>query len=191
MRHSFSLCTLCCVVILGGACVLAAFGAPQGTLSVGAARVDITPPADAALPMSGYNSRKEGFQKIHDHIYARAIVLSDGTHEVGILSWELIGMPDGVWQNLSQRISKELGIPADHVILAGEHVHSAPTVAGVHERYARNDRLYGETGGLRLPGGETGQSEPAASAIWLRDGQGVYKHQPPGGIPGWRMGSGV
>jgi len=132
MRHPFSLCTLCCVVILGGACVLAVFGAPQGTLSVGAARVDITPPADAALPMSGYNSRKEGFQKIHDHIYARAIVLSDGTHEAAILSWELIGMPDGVWQHLSQRISKELGIPADHLILAGEHVHSAPTVAGAY-----------------------------------------------------------
>lgn len=134
MRHLVFLCTLCCVVVLGGACALAAFGAPQGTLSVGAARVDITPPADAALPMSGYDSRKQGFQKIHDHIYARAIVLSDGTHEAAILSWELIGMPDGVWQHLSQRISKDLGIPADDVILAGEHVHSAPTVAGAYTK---------------------------------------------------------
>ena len=134
MRHLFSICTLCCVVIFGGAGALAAFGASEGTLSVGAARVDITPPADAALPMSGYNGRKQGFQKIHDHIYVRAIVLSDGTHQAAILSWELIGMPDGVWQHLSQRISKELGIPADHLILAGEHVHSAPTVAGAYTK---------------------------------------------------------
>lgn len=134
MRHLFSFGMRCCLVILGGACALAAFGAPQGTLSVGAARVDITPPADAALPMSGYEGRKQGFQKIHDPIYARAIVLSDGTHQAAILSWELIGMPDGVWQQVSQRVSKELGIPADHVILAGEHVHSAPTVAGAYTK---------------------------------------------------------
>jgi len=101
---------------------------------VGAARVDVTPPVDAALPMSGYSGRKKGFQKIHDHIYARAIVLSDGTHEAAILAWELIGMPEGVWHELSQRISKELGIPADHLILAAEHVHSAPTVAGAYTK---------------------------------------------------------
>ncbi|TAM80947.1 MAG: hypothetical protein EPN47_13765 [Acidobacteria bacterium] len=134
MRYWFSLCTWCCVVVLAGACALASFGATPGTLSVGAARVDITPPPDAALPMSGYSGRQQGFQKIHDPIYARAIVLSDGTHEAAILSWELIGMPDGVWQDLSQRISKELGIPADHLILAGEHVHSAPTVAGAYTK---------------------------------------------------------
>jgi Neutral/alkaline non-lysosomal ceramidase, N-terminal len=134
MRRLSSLRTWCCVAILACVCAVFSFGAQQGTLSVGAARVDVTPAADAALPMSGYSSRKEGFQKIHDHIYARAIVLSDGTHEAAILSWELIGMPDAVWQQLSQRISKELGIPVDHLILAAEHVHSAPTVAGAYTK---------------------------------------------------------
>ncbi len=134
MQHLPSLRALCSVLILAGACAATSFGAPQGTLSVGAARVDITPPADAALPMSGYSSRTQGFQKIHDHIYARAIVLSDGTNDAAILSWELIGMPDGVWQELSQRISKQLGISTDHLILAGEHVHSAPTVAGAYTK---------------------------------------------------------
>jgi hypothetical protein len=43
------------VAILAG--TLAALGAPQGILSVGAARVDITPPADAVLPMAGYAGR--------------------------------------------------------------------------------------------------------------------------------------
>jgi hypothetical protein len=103
-----------------------------GKLLVGAARVDITPPADAGLPMEGFYSRKQGFQGIHDHIYVRAIVLSDGTSSACILAWELIGMPDNAWQDLSQRISKELGIPADNLILAAEHVHSAPSVAGAY-----------------------------------------------------------
>ena len=134
MRDLFFIRTWSLLVLLIGASALSVFGAQPGTLSVGAARVDITPPAGAALPMSGYDSRKQGFEKIHDPIYARAIVLSDGTREAAILSWELIGMPDGVWHDLTQRIAKELGIPADYVILAGEHVHSAPAVAGAYAK---------------------------------------------------------
>jgi len=123
-------------VILAGASTLTSFAAQpekpaaqQGKLSVGAARVDITPPANAALPMEGYAGRKQGFKGIHDHIYVRAIVLNDGTTSAAILGWELIGMPNHVWQDLSQRISKELGIPVRNLILAGEHVHSAPAPA--------------------------------------------------------------
>lgn len=134
MRHLPFIRTWSCVVILFGASALTSFAAQQGTLSVGAARVDITPAADAALPMEGYNGRKQGFQGIHGHIYVRAIVLSDGTSNAGILAWELIGMPNPVWRDLSQRISKELGIPEDNLILAAEHVHSAPSVGAYEKR---------------------------------------------------------
>lgn len=123
-----SICTWCCVLVLLGVCAPASYGAPQGELSAGAARVDITPPADAALPMSGYAGRKQGFQRIHDHIYVRAIVLSDGTHDAAIVSWELIAVPDPAWQAISQRISSQLGIPADDIILTAVHDHDAPTV---------------------------------------------------------------
>jgi neutral ceramidase len=133
MRDLLSIRNWSSAAILMVACALASLGEQQGMLSAGAARVDITPPADAALPMSGYPGRKR-FQKIHDHIYVRAIVLSNGTRKAAILAWELIGMPTAVWQNVSQRISKELGIPADNLILAGEHVHSAPSVAGAYEK---------------------------------------------------------
>jgi neutral ceramidase len=82
--------------------------------------------------MGGYGARKQGFTSIHDHIYVRAIVLSDGTSSAAILAWELIFMPTPVWQELSQRISSELGIPAENLILAGVHDHSAPTLAGLY-----------------------------------------------------------
>ena len=54
-----------------GAELQPAQAAEGGALQAGAAKIDITPASDAALPMSGYASRKEGFQGIHDHIYAR------------------------------------------------------------------------------------------------------------------------
>jgi hypothetical protein len=106
------------------------FGAPRGTLQVGAAKVDITPAPDAALPMAGYAGRAQGFQRIHDHIYARAIVISDGTNQAALLAWELVAMPTHVWEELSQRVGKELGIPPANVIFAAVHDHGAPSLSG-------------------------------------------------------------
>jgi len=113
---------------------LASLGAPRGPLQVGAARVDITPAADAALPMSGYGGRTQGFQRIHDHIYVRAIVLRDGASQAAVVAWELIGVPNHVWEELSQRIAKELGMPVDNILLAAVHDHGAPSLAGMYGR---------------------------------------------------------
>ena len=79
--------------------------------------------------MGGYGARTQGFQRIHDHIYVRAIVLSDGTRQAVLLAWELVFMPTHVWEALSQRITQELGIPAENLILAAVHDHGAPTLA--------------------------------------------------------------
>jgi neutral ceramidase len=119
-------------VLLLGAFVLPALAADTGVLQAGAAKIDITPAPDAALPMSGYADRKDGFKGIHDHIYARAIVLSDGSRQAAVLTWELIGVPTPVWEELSQRIAKETGIEAEYLLLAAVHDHSAPTPAGMY-----------------------------------------------------------
>src|SRR5713101_5148302 len=107
-----------------------ALAAETGALQVGAAKVDITPPADAALPMSGYAGRQEGFKGIHDHIYARAVVLSDGSRQAAIVSWELIGVPTAVWEELSERIARETGIQPEYLLLTAVHNHSAPAPFG-------------------------------------------------------------
>ena len=133
----FRIC-VCLVVLLATSC-LVSFGASRGALQVGAARVDITPAPDAALPMSGYGGRTQGFQRIHDHIYVRAIVVSDGTSQAALVAWELIGVPNPVWGELSQRIAKELAIPADHLLLAAVHDHSAPSPANMYGKTPPSD----------------------------------------------------
>jgi hypothetical protein len=95
----------------------------------GAARVDITPPSDAALPMSGYAGRTQGFKAIHDHIYVRAIVLDDGATQAALVTWELIFVPDAVWAELSPRIASETGIRPENLLLSAVHDHSAPSVS--------------------------------------------------------------
>ena len=102
----------------------------RGPLRVGAAKVDITPPADAALPMAGYAARTEGFKGIHDHIYVRAIVIDDGATQVALVAWELIGVPDQVWEAVSKRVAAETGISSEHLLLLAVHDHGAPALAG-------------------------------------------------------------
>lgn len=119
-----------------------ALAARAGTLQAGAAKVDITPAPGAALPMSGYAGRKEGFKGIHDHIYARAIVLSDGSRQAAIVVWELIGVPTPVWAELSQRIAKETGIQPEYLLLAGVHDHSAPTPFGMYGENSPKSAAY-------------------------------------------------
>jgi len=136
VRISWGFHSSACVLVLFAARALVCFGAPQKPLQVGAARIDITPAANAALPLAGYEGRPTGFQRIHDHIYVRAIVLSDGTNTAAILAWELLGMPTNVWEELAPRISRETGIPVENLLLAGVHAHSAPLTTGMYGRHS-------------------------------------------------------
>jgi len=102
--------------------------ASAGPLRAGAARADITPAADAALPMAGYGGRTQGFKGIHDRIYVRAIVLDDGTMQAAIVAWESLFVPDAVWASTSKRIAEETGIRPESVLLSAVHDHGAPTL---------------------------------------------------------------
>jgi len=128
--------------MLVAASLLLTVRAEAQTLQAGAAKVDITPSPDAALPMSGYADRKEGFKGIHDHIFARAIVFGDGTRLAAVVAWELIGVPNTVWEELSQRIARETGIPRDYLLLCAVHDHSAPAPFGMYGNHSPKSAAY-------------------------------------------------
>jgi neutral ceramidase len=81
---------------------------------VGAARIDITP---ATL-----SKNSEG---ILDHIYARAIVIDNGAASAALVSADTGMLGEQVWKTVTQRIEKELGIPAQNLIMSPTHTHSA------------------------------------------------------------------
>jgi hypothetical protein len=62
---------------------------------------------------------------ILDHIYARAIVIDNGTTTAALVSVDTGGLGDQAWRTVSQRIEKELGIPAQNLIMNPTHTHSA------------------------------------------------------------------
>jgi len=99
-------------------------GYAQNTLRAGTASINITP--DKPIPMSGYGIRTEAFDGIHDSIYARAIVFSDGENKAAILSVELIGFSDAFCDELSLGIEKLTGIKKEYILVSAVHSHGGP-----------------------------------------------------------------
>jgi len=91
--------------------------AQSPALRVGAAKVDVTP-AENALP--------QNYQGILDHIYARAIVIDNGSATAALITVDAGGVSDAIWQAVSKQLESELGIPAKNVLLTATHSHSVP-----------------------------------------------------------------
>ncbi len=121
------------------ACAALAAGAAwaqEGNLRAGAAKVEITP-VEPGLPMAGYGSRVEGHKDVHDPLFVRAVVVSDGERTAAIVSSDVIGIPEDSWSALTERLTRESGIPREHILLAGTHTHGAPTTrSNVKEEFA-------------------------------------------------------
>jgi hypothetical protein len=87
---------------------------------VGVAKLEITPKDLTGL--IGVSNRP--FKGVHDPIFARALVLDDGVNTSAIVAADLVELGDTT--ALRARIAKELAIPADHIMIAASHDHSAP-----------------------------------------------------------------
>jgi neutral ceramidase len=101
----------------------------MATLQAGAARVVITPPI--GVPLSGYfaaEGRKETARTVHDDLYARALVVSDGNHTFAIATTDLIGLGDEELAMVHTEVQQRAGITPEHLILASTHTHSGPVV---------------------------------------------------------------
>lgn len=100
--------------------------APKDGLQAGAAKILITP--QTPIPMSGYGGRKDPFKGVHDDIYARAVVVSDGVNKAAIISAEVIGFSHSFWEDCTKLISKETGIPQEYIFLSAVHNHGGPVL---------------------------------------------------------------
>jgi neutral ceramidase len=107
-------------IVLGLLCAVAAgatLAAESAQLQAGAARVDVTPAADA-LPAN--------YRGINDPVYARAIVLDNGTTRAALVSLDAGGIPTALAQEVAGRVEAELGIPATQFLFGATHTHSVP-----------------------------------------------------------------
>ena len=85
-------------------------------IRVGAAKVDVTPSGNE-LPKNNLG--------VLDRLYARAIVLDNGATSAALITVDAGAIPAALWQTVSERIEKELGISPGRVLLTATHTHSA------------------------------------------------------------------
>lgn len=101
----------------------AAPSAAAGALHAAVARADITPDVRmlnwTVVPPRPYAG-------VHDPLFVRALVLSDGETRVALLSWDLLDAREYAVARVRTAISRATGIPAGHVLVQATHNHSGP-----------------------------------------------------------------
>ncbi len=92
-------------------------------LSVGVAKVEITPPV--GTPLAGYSKRQgKPSQGIRDPLYTRALAIDDGEDVVVLVSTDLLVFPAPMAEALVDEISQEFKLPRQAIVLSATHTHS-------------------------------------------------------------------
>lgn len=96
---------------------------------VGAAQASINPDIPAYIAGHTQNRTFKGF---HDSLYVKAVVISSGSDNVTILTYDCIGMLYPVLQEVRRRIAIEQNeIKATQIMMSSTHTHAGPDVVGL------------------------------------------------------------
>jgi neutral ceramidase len=123
IRHTFRcLFLLCCLPVLTAA------QAPR--FSAGVARADITPPPGVEL--WGYSNRSGPATSTLDPLYARVLVLDDGSKSVAVITLDL-GRSFGPPQiaQVRERVRRDHRV--DEVMFIASHTHSGPVIDDAYD----------------------------------------------------------
>jgi hypothetical protein len=98
-------------------------------IRAGAGKRLITPPVGG--PFVGIPERDlaDGSRGVHDQLYARALVLDNGSTIVALASLDLFAITRELTAEIAQNVSAKTGIPPDNVVLVASHTHSGPSVS--------------------------------------------------------------
>ncbi len=111
-------------------CERAAAADESGLVSVGVARVDITP--DEPIRLVGYGNRRIEATEVASKIWAKALAFgSDGQQPCVLITTELIGVPALLVEPLAERLKKKTGLERSHLAVCATHTHTGPAIDGV------------------------------------------------------------
>lgn len=116
-------------VLLMGGCWTAEAGT-AGRFQAGVARVDLTP--SAGVELWGYTNRSGPAVGTLDPLYARILVVEDGTRAIALIALDL-GRPFGKRQLdlLREQARRDHGI--EDLMLVASHTHSGPVIDDLEE----------------------------------------------------------
>ena len=99
--------------------------AADARLRAGAARKSIVPPF--TTQMGGFTDRVKNFEGVHDELFARALVLDNGTTKLVLIGSDLMAIDAELVRLAREQIKRTTGIPASHILICCTHNHSAPS----------------------------------------------------------------
>jgi hypothetical protein len=97
--------------------------AAAGELRAGGAKVSITP-SDDEFPYQWGHERS--FVGVHDDVFARAVVLDDGTTRIALVVEEVTSVPNA--RGVVSEVARVVGVPESNVIVSASHTHESLTV---------------------------------------------------------------
>ncbi len=105
-----------------------AASAAAAVFQAGAYAVDISPPL---LPIR----RSGGFlaavgERLEAPLYARALAVDDGRRRIVLVIADTLMMPRELLDRVKRQAWRATGVPADQMLIAATHTHSAPPVMG-------------------------------------------------------------
>jgi hypothetical protein len=106
--------------------------APNDSLRIGAAEIDITPPS--GYRMAGYFDERLS-TGTHDPLQAKALVLQQGKQQIALVFCDLLGISLHVSTNARARASHQTGIPVEHIMICATHSHTGPLFDDVRRQH--------------------------------------------------------
>jgi neutral ceramidase len=152
MKPFLPSCSVVSIATTFGASLLLLCGCQSGSkqskpdasrLRVGAAEIDITPPA--GFRMAGYFDERLA-TGTHDPLKAKAVVIEQGRKQIALVFCDLVGLSLHVTTNARAQASEITKIPVSNIMMCATHSHTGPlfdNVIGQH-LHAAAVQQYGE-----------------------------------------------
>ena len=96
-------------------------------LRAGASAVKITPSLTRPVYIAGYEKNRLA-TSVHDDLWARALVLDDGSTRLAVVSCDLVGLSNVRVRKIRERIRS---VPPENVLITTTQVHSGPDTLGL------------------------------------------------------------
>lgn len=160
----------------------------MATLIAGAATADVTP-VDSQF-LFGYPHVRRYSTGVHDRLLSSALFLSDGKTSLLWVANDVIYVSRETARRVRERIERETGVPAGHMMITATHTHSGPLTADTLSNEGdavvpKTDRRYVERleeGIVRAAVEAFKSARPAEIGFGTADGScvGTNRHDPAG-----------
>jgi hypothetical protein len=95
-------------------------------MKAGYAQTEITPSLDRPIFLAGFGHNRRA-ESAHDHLYARALAISDGATTLVLCALDLIGFFRSDVSEVTQKVNR----PDVQIVIASTHTHHGPDTMGL------------------------------------------------------------